>query len=469
MKPTFFFYDLETSGLKPSEARIMQFAGQRTDMKLNPIGDPVNVLIKLTPDTLPDPDAVLLTGITPQKTLEEGVTEAEFLKLFYKEVASPATIFVGFNNVRFDDEFIRYTNYRNFYDPYAWTWQDGRSRWDILDLVRMTRALRPDGINWPFKESKPINRLEELTKANGLAHDAAHDALSDVQATIAVAKLILETQPKLFDYLLKLRTKAKVADLINKQRPFVYTSNHYPAEYLHTTLVSPLVAHPDGGAYLVYNLRNDPKPYLSMSPASLVEAWQYNEDPTVLRLPIKTLKFNRVPAVAPLSVIDKSTELRLGIDLSVIQANHQLLVENKTAFSKNLLEALSIMNKKREDLRVSLLPEADYDLYGGFLDNLDVNLFKEIHATSPDNLNAFLLKLNDKRLKSLLPLYKARNFPESLNGSEKLDYQEFCKSRISAEKVSKYRERMNELYEQSKNQRDRALLDELKAYLEMVL
>src|SRR3954451_6528569 len=120
MAASFFFYDLETSGFDPRSARIMQFAGQRTDMDLKPIGEPVNVLIKLTPDVVPSPDAILITGITPQQTLADGLTEAEFMKLFYDEAVRPDTVFVGFNNIRFDDEFMRFMHYRNFYDAYEW-------------------------------------------------------------------------------------------------------------------------------------------------------------------------------------------------------------------------------------------------------------------------------------------------------------------------------------------------------------
>ncbi|HSX37189.1 MAG TPA: exodeoxyribonuclease I, partial [Patescibacteria group bacterium] len=196
MAASFFFYDLETSGFNPREARVMQFAGQRTDMELNPVGEPVNVLIKLPPDVLPDPDAVLVTGITPQQTIADGLTEAEFLKYFYEEVVKPDTIFLGFNSIRFDDEFMRYLHYRNFYDAYEWQWQDGCSRWDLLDVVRATRALKPEGIEWPFApDGKPANRLEYLTKVNKLDHYKAHDAMSDVHATIAMAKLVRTKQP----------------------------------------------------------------------------------------------------------------------------------------------------------------------------------------------------------------------------------------------------------------------------------
>lgn len=237
MAASFFFYDLETSGFNPREARIMQFAGQRTDLDLHPVGDPVNLLIKITDDILPDVDATLITGITPQMTLADGLTEAEFLREFENSIAIPGTVFLGFNTVRFDDEFMRCLHYRNFYDPYEWQWQDNRSRWDLLDVVRMTRALRPQGIEWPFDiHGKPTNRLELLTGLNKLSHEQAHDALSDVTATIEVARLIRNKQTKLFDYLFVMRDKKKVAELVNKSEPFVYTSGKYAAEHDKTTV-----------------------------------------------------------------------------------------------------------------------------------------------------------------------------------------------------------------------------------------
>ena len=224
MAQTFFFYDLETSGLSAREDRIMQFAGQRTDMELNPIGEPYNLLVALSDDTLPSPDALMVTGITPQKTVDEGYSEAQFARILSDEIFTPGTIAVGFNNVRFDDEFVRHLLWRNFYDPYEWCWKDGRSRWDLLDVVRMTRALRPEGINWPVDENgEPTNRLELITRENGIAHENAHDALSDVDALIDVAKLIRDKQPQLFEYLLKIRDKKQVAQLVNlaDKKPFV--------------------------------------------------------------------------------------------------------------------------------------------------------------------------------------------------------------------------------------------------------
>jgi len=229
---SFFFYDLETSGFNPREARVLQFAGRRTTLDLEPIGQPLSRYIALTPDIIPDPTAIIVNGITPQITLDKGISEFDFTAIFNLDIATPGTIFVGYNNIRFDDEFIRFMLYRNFYDPYQWQWKNSRSRWDLLDVVRMTRALRPANISWPFDtKGQSSNRLELLAAVNNLEHLHAHEALSDVDATIALARLIKTNQPKLFGYLLSVRDKKAVEKVVRSGQPFLYTSGKYKSEF----------------------------------------------------------------------------------------------------------------------------------------------------------------------------------------------------------------------------------------------
>lgn len=144
----------------------------------------------------------------------------------------PQTCIVGYNNVRFDDEVTRNIFYRNFYDPYAWSWQHDNSRWDLLDVMRACYALRPEGITWPENdEGLPSFRLEHLTVANGIEHQNAHDAMADVYATIAMAKLVKTRQPRLFDYLYSHRNKRKLATLIDvpQMKPLVHVSGMFGA------------------------------------------------------------------------------------------------------------------------------------------------------------------------------------------------------------------------------------------------
>ncbi|HUY85284.1 MAG TPA: exodeoxyribonuclease I [Candidatus Dormibacteraeota bacterium] len=476
MSASFFFYDLETSGFDPRAARITQFAGQRTDMNLKPIGKPVNQFIKMTPDILPDPDAVLVTGITPQKTLADGVTEAEFLKLFYEEVVQPDTIFVGYNSIRFDDEFMRFLHYRNFYDAYEWQWKDGCSRWDLLDVVRMTRALRPDGIKWPFApDGKPSNRLEYLTTANRLEHKSAHDALSDVRATIAVARLIRGKQQDLFDYLLGMRNKKKVAELVGHRRPFVYTTGRYRSQYAHTTAAVLLAKHPQSDGALVYDLRVDPTPFITMDVDQIIATWRFNEDPEALRLPVKTLKYNRCPAVAPLGVMkDKAAQERLQLPLETVDKHLAILRRYHAAFTKKVLAAVARLDEERELAQTALVSDqltADLRLYDGFFDDTDRVTLRAVRVAAPEELSGFADALRDDRLRDLLPLYKARNYPLSLDPDERAAWDDFCRRKLMsgpASRFDRYFARLGELAKGQLDDEQRYLVEELRLYGESI-
>ncbi|MFI5271266.1 MAG: exodeoxyribonuclease I [Candidatus Saccharimonadales bacterium] len=478
MAASFFFYDLETSGINPRTARIMQFAGQRTDMDLKPIGEPVNSFIKLTPDILPDADAILLTGITPQQTLSEGVSEAAFLKQFYEEVVKPDTIFVGFNSIRFDDEFMRFLHWRNFYDAYEWQWQNGCSKWDLLDVVRMTRALRPEGIKWGFgSDGGPSNRLEVLTSVNKLKHANAHDALGDVNATIEVAKLINKKQPDLFKYLLNIRSKKAVAELVNSYKPLVYTSGHFSSDFLHTSPVVKFADHPGSEAALVYDLKFDPTPYFSMSIEKLIDAWRYSPDKLVLRLPVKTLKYNRCPAVAPLGVINsKEIEDRLHISKPDINKHHKILKENQTHFAEKIFQVLKVLDEERENEQADLIDNpltVDERLYEDFVPTSDRNLMRAIQTSGPDEIYEIGSNFQDKRLINLLPLYKARNFPKSLDPEEQLAWETYRKAKLlsggNQSRAAVYFALLEERLTTNPSKQKQYLIEELRLYGESIL
>jgi exodeoxyribonuclease-1 len=472
MAQTFYFYDLETSGFNPRDARIMQFAGQRTDMQLKPVGEPHNVLIKMTEDTVPEPDAVLITGITPQKTIADGITEAEFLKLFHTEIATPGTIFVGYNSVRFDDEFMRFLHYRNLYDPYEWQWQDGKGRWDLLDVIRMMRALRPEGIKWPFDSSgKPSNRLELLTSVNKISHKGAHDALSDVQATVALARLMQQKQPKLFNFLLQLRDKRSVEQLVRAGKPFLYTSGKYGSDWEKTTVVAVLADHPNRGV-LVYDLRADPAEFAAMTTNQIVTSWKRKRDEPGPRLPVKTLQFNRCPAVAPLSVLDDASKQRLSLDMATLNTNYRMLQQSNLA--ETVLKALEQLEKVRQASFLTDAQEVDAQLYDGFLDDNDRNTLRVIRAADPKEFSDFVNKLHDERLRALLPLYKARNYPSQLDEEERVVWERFRHRRLMSGKqdsrLAKYFKRLGELSEDSTlTAEQRYLLEELQLYGQGVL
>ncbi len=438
---SFFFYDLETSGLNPRVDRIMQFAGQRTDMNLNPVGEPVNILVKMTDDTLPSPGAIMVTKITPQQVNADGISEANFVRLVTDEIFLPETVAVGYNTVRFDDEFMRAIFWRNFYDPYEFEWKDGRSRWDMLDVVRLTRALRPEGINWPFTEDgKPTNRLELLTKENGLSHEHAHDALSDVFATIAVAKLIKEKQPELFKFLFSIRNKNDVKKYVNldDKKPFVYASGRYSSEHNKTTVAFPLTAGRNGNV-LVYDLR-------------------YNLEETESLFPVvKELCFNKCPAVAPIGVLEKNNGWeKIGLDKETVKHNLEILLKHPD-FAEKMREE----KENFEDFPPAEEPEAA--LYEGFLDNTDKIKVAAVRNADENRLADFHPDFNDSRLPELLLHYKGRNFPKTLSEKEAEEYEKYRRAKLEKQ-APKFLAELERVREQ-----DDFIAEELKLYFESLI
>jgi exodeoxyribonuclease-1 len=432
MSKTFFFYDLETSGLNPREDRIMQFAGIRTNEQFEQIGEAYNVLVKLSDDTLPSPDAIMVTGITPQATLTDGLSEAEFAKLLIEEVFIPDTITVGFNSIRFDDEFIRALLWRTFRDPYEWAWKDGRARWDMLDVVRMTRALRPDGIKWPVVDGKPTNRLELLSAENGLAHVKAHDALSDVEALVGVTKLIKSKQSKLFDYLLKMRDKKEIKKLVNldDKAPFVYTSGRYDTDFEKTTVAFPLTSAPNSNV-LVYDLRYDPKDFVKLDKKALEKkiyaSYEERKAEDFVRLPVKSLQYNRCPAVAPLGVLEQESGWeRISLDSRTIEKHKEVLLS-----SPDFAEKLREIYEARPEFKK--LPDPEAQLYDGFLSDRDRLRVETVAAADANTLADFSPEFSDERLTPLLLHYKARNYPAALSEEEAMQWELWRATRVKSQ------------------------------------
>jgi exodeoxyribonuclease-1 len=427
-----YWHDYETFGLDPARDRPVQFAGIRTDENLNIIGEPLNIIARPAPDTLPHPMSSLITGITPQQALEQGLPEAEFIARILTELSQPGTCGVGYNSLRFDDEVTRNTLYRNLYSPYDREWQNGNSRWDIIDMVRACHDLRPEGIVWPRRTDadRPSFRLEELTAANGITHEQAHDALSDVYATLAIAKLIKEKQPRLYDFLYQLRRKKEVLKLIDLKdmTPILHTSGMYGSDHGNTRLVVPVATHPtNGNSIIVFDLAQDPALLLDLgaktlhqrlytAPGDLAEG--------VERPALKQLLVNKCPVIAPTSTLTGDAAKRLRIDLITGMRNRQTLVHARKAVEQKIAK---IFEPREFD------PVTDPDLMiyaGGFFNDSDKALMNKIHATDPYKLGAQSWTFADKRLPEMLFRYRARNYPETLSADEQAQWLKHCHARL---------------------------------------
>ncbi len=459
---TFYWYDYEAFGLNPMNDRLSQFGGVRTDMDLNIIGEPLMIYCKPADDFLPSPMSCLITGITPQKALAEGIPEADFIRKINAEFSQPNTCVLGYNNLRFDDEFTRHVLYRNLMDPYTREWKNGCTRWDLLDLVRMTRALRPEGIEWPNnEEGRPSVRLEDLTTANGISHESAHDALSDVYATIAMAKLIKEAQPKLFDYAFNNRSKNKLFKLLNlkEQKPVIHVSGMYPVEKGNMAIVVPIAQHPTNkNGIVVYDLSVDPSDLINLGPAKIHERLFTPNDKLpegIARIPLKTVHVNKCPVIAPFMTMDGKAAKKYGVDLNVCRENLDM-IKNHPGLAKKIQKVFSETKfEKRTD--------PDQMLYGGaFFNENDKEAMRQVHSLKPDELVDHQPTFNDPRLSEMLFRMRARNWPESLTEEEKARWQEFRKARFDLDAYLAELKELRQAPERSGG--DLAILDELEQY-----
>ncbi|PHV12843.1 exodeoxyribonuclease I [Chitinimonas sp. BJB300] len=435
--PSFFWHDYETFGIRPQRDRPAQFAGIRTDLDLNPIGDPVEWFCQPTNDFLPDPESVLITGITPQMAAQKGVPEAEFVNRLHAELATYGTCGVGYNTLRFDDELSRHLFWRNLIDPYGREWQNGCSRWDLLDCVRATYAFRPEGIVWPEREDGsgvPSFKLEHLTRANGLAHEAAHDALSDVRATIAFARLIKAQQPRLFDFCFKLRKKDAVATEIGPYdgHLFLHVSGMYPATQGCLATVAAIGAHPTNKNEVpLWDLQYDPAELFDLSAEQIrTRLFTRTEDlpEGQTRLPIKTVHLNKSPVVVSnLKVLSAERADALRIDLVNAQANASKLAGLLAQHSKTLANKLKQVYSREQNLPTRDVDEA---LYDGFLGDGDRRQLDKCRAATPQALAGMALNFTDTRLHEVVFRYRARNWPNSLSEPDQVRWQQHRAERL---------------------------------------
>ncbi|WP_233710175.1 exodeoxyribonuclease I [Pseudomaricurvus albidus] len=418
---TLYWHDYETWGEVPAKDRPSQFAGIRTDEDLNIIGSPLVIYCKPTRDVLPKPEACLVTGLSPQKALAEGLSEPEFIAAIHAELSMPGTCGVGYNTLRFDDEVTRYTLYRNFYDPYEREWRNGNSRWDIIDMVRLTRALRPEGIEWPnHEDGKPSFKLEHITAANGIGHEAAHDALSDVHATIAVAKLIKERQPALYDHIYQLRNKRKVAELIDlvNRKPLLHISSMFPAENGCAAIVAPLAMHPTNkNAVIVCNLSVDPQALINLSAEEITQKLYTRTEDLAEgeeRIPLKLVHLNKCPVLTTVKLLDDKAASRLNIDKTLCEQHwHQL----KTVNLKDKLHQV-FANSNFEPS-----PDPEQQLYGGFLKDADKQTCERVRSATAEQFANQNFVFEDARLTAMLFRYRARYYPETLTEDERQEWE----------------------------------------------
>ncbi len=455
MTDSLFWYDYETTGTHPQKDRPLQFAGVRTDLNFNIIDEPISIFCKLSLDTLPHPEACLITKITPQSANEKGLIEADFVRQIHQQFSQPNTCVLGYNSIRFDDEVTRHGFYRNFYDVYEREWKNGNSRWDLLDVFRAAQALRPDGFNWVYDdERKPIFKLDQLTVANHIQHANAHDALADVYALLSLAHLLKQAQPRLFQFLFEHRTKTQASKLLNvgSGTPLIHISGMYPAAQNCLAIVMPLCVHPtNANEIVVYDLSVNPATLLELSTEEIKQRlFVATEDlpENVARIPLKTVHINKCPVLAPMSVLRADDAKRLGIDVDVCLKNGELLAKNFSTIFTSKISA--VFNSPYENTQTPV--DVDLALYsGGFFSATDKKAMTQIRNTPPEKLATLSFHYDDLRLPEMLFRYRARNYPNTFTNSEWEKWRKFCLEKLNDNSnisLNEYEQRVKTLQNQ---------------------
>jgi exodeoxyribonuclease-1 len=430
MPASFLFYDLETYGADPRRTRIAQFAAIRTDCELDEVEAPVDFFVRPANDLLPSPVATLITGIAPQDALRDGLPEADAFARIFEEMARPGTCSAGYNSLRFDDEFVRHGLFRNFFDPYEREWRGGNSRWDLLDVMRLAHALRPEGIAWPQREDGATSfKLEHLATANGVRSGDAHEALSDVRALIGMARLLKQVQPRLWDYALRLRDKRHAGSLLDvvAMTPVLHVSQRYAAARLCAAPVLPLSRHPRiDNRVIVFDLDSDPQPLIDLEPEAIsnrlyVRATDLPEG--VQRIPLKEVHLNRCPAIVPWTHLRPADLERLRIDPDVVAARADRLRAAGPAIAGKVRRVFADAAEREP-------ADVDASLYDGFVGDGDKRRCGEVRATPPELLGARDFGFQDGRLPELLFRYRARNWPQTLAPDERLRWDEYRRRRL---------------------------------------
>lgn len=433
MSKTFLWHDYETFGRDPARERPVQFASIRTDENLEQMEDGTMIYCRQSPDYLPDPGACMVHGVLPQTANELGLSEWQFASAIHSLMSTADTCTAGFNNIRFDDEFTRQLLFRNLFDPYSREWRNGNSRWDLIDVVRLARALRPEGIQWPVDaDKKASNKLELITAANGIDHGDAHDALADVRATIDVAKLLKQKQPRLFDYAYNTRNKQWILSTalnLQKREPVLHISGMYPATIGHLSMVVPLGPHPTNpNGVLVYDLRHDPEDLIKLPADKLRERiFTANKDLPVgmQRIAIKTVHANRCPILVPLNTLSTEAAKKWQLDRNVCLAHRKKLLH-----ADNVLEKLADVFTRYDPPRQN---DPDLTLYAGnFASKHDKAVMQAMHKElKNDTLVDYSdYTFDDERLNELSFRLVARSCPENLNTQDLRRWKNHCHQRV---------------------------------------
>ncbi|MBF0209795.1 MAG: exodeoxyribonuclease I [Desulfamplus sp.] len=392
---TFLFYDIETTGLNTSFDQILSFAAIRTDTKLNEIARD-SITIKIRADIVPSPGAFITHRLTLD-ALAQGVCEYEGALKIHKIVNTPETVSIGYNSLGFDDEFLRFTFYRNLLEPYTHQYSNGCSRIDLLPIATLYRVIRPQIIRWPITDDgKPTLKLELIRKENQfMASAPSHNAMADVETSIELAKHLIKEE-KIWQFALSLFDKN--SEKLRFDKLFSQTSNNTPYPFAvmishkfgaDSTYIAPVIGIGRSYHYLNQTL------WIRLDN----DIFSSSEMPFAIRK-----KDGEIGIILPPRFKDLLSKEQIDLcdkNLSIINHNQ----ESRAIFDKAV--------EYHRQFKYPLVPEADLDslLYqSDFFSRLEKNEIERFHRASLEQKVQMVKNLNPCRVKDIATRILFRNY-----------------------------------------------------------
>ena len=383
----YIFYDTETTGTSTNFDQILQFGAIRTDEDFNEL-DRFEIRCHLLPWVVPNPGALLTTGVSPALLVDRNLSShfdmvAEIEK---KLLAWSPAVFIGYNSISFDENLLRQALFQTLRRPYL-TNTHGNGRADALTMARACSVHAPNTLSIPIAANgRMVFKLDRLAPQNGFAHENAHDAMADVEATIHVAKIIKTQAPEVWAQMMMTSSKRGAANFLTSES-FIHQTEFY-AGLGHTWMVTKCGQDPtyDGRA-ATFDLSVDPAPYLDMSVDQLVSV--LNASPKVIR----TVRLNAQPILMPLNIGSEWLGV-MDLDDALLMGRIEM-IQNAKEFQERVGLALS---RRYEERATSVYYEER--IYDGFPNRADEGLMVDFHRVStwPERLD-IARQFNDERLK----------------------------------------------------------------------
>lgn len=450
IKQTYLFYDIETTGLNKCFDQVLQFAAIRTDHQLNELSR-YEIQIKLNPDVIVSP-AALITHRIGIAEFSKGLSEYEAIQKIHALFNTPNTITVGYNSLGFDDEFLRFSFYRNLLSPYTHQYANNCGRIDIYPITLLYYLFKPNHLKWPNNNGSVNLKLENLNAMNQFFQGQAHNAMVDVEVTLALARKLFEDQTMwhyVIDYFQKKNDESRIANqtigfLVNGK---IGAESRYIAPVLYL------------GQHLHYK---NQLLYLRLDDPNLIKTKQD-------KLKESTRIFKKRLGEPPIFLPDKDRYWQL------ISDERKKMVEQNKQWLGNNSELLKSITQYYQHEKYPEVPERDADaaLYAiGFPTPAEEKCFQQFHAAKTVEKEALAMRISHSVRREQAIRILGRHFPEYLSNDNKNDFDAYLQSQPVDYRGEKKLTRMqaeseiNELMKGKLDVEQMTLLMELRGFLQ---